>query len=143
MQNWDDEFKEIMQRKMKTYQEKRSSTETDIKLNGKSHHSTPITLTDFNFNESVRKHPLLIVDFWASWCGPCRTISPVIDQLSSELAGKVVFGKVNVDDNMNTSNALGIQSIPTIVIFKNGQAVERITGAMTKSQLISKISPHI
>lgn len=105
--------------------------------------NAPITLTDFNFNESVHKYPLLIVDFWAAWCGPCRMVSPVIDQLSSELVGKAVFGKLNVDDNTNTSNVLGIQSIPTIVVFKNGQAVDRIIGAMTKSQLISKISPHI
>jgi thioredoxin 1 len=143
LQNWDDEFKEIMQRKMKTYLEKRNSMETDTKLNSEIYHSAPITLTDFNFNESVHNHPLLIVDFWAAWCGPCRMVSPIIDQLSSELAGKAVFGKVNVDDNLGTSNALGIQSIPTIVIFKNGQAVERIIGAMTKSQLISKISRHI
>ena len=143
MHNWDDELKEIMQRKMKTYQEKRNNIGTDSKLDVGNHPSTPITLTDFNFNESVHKYPLLIVDFWAAWCGPCRMVSPVIDQLSSELAGKAVFGKINVDDNTNTSNALGIQSIPTIVVFKNGQAVDRIIGAITKSQLTSKISPHI
>ncbi len=143
MQNWDNELKEIMQRKMKTYQEKRNNIGTDSKLDLGNHPNTPITLTDFNFNESVHKYPLLIVDFWAAWCGPCRMVSPVIDQLSNELAGKAVFGKINVDDNTNTSNVLGIQSIPTIVVFKNGQAVDRIIGAMTKSQLTSKISPHI
>lgn len=143
MQNWDDEFKEIMQRKMKTYRERRNNNGANSMLNNERYPNAPITLTDFNFNESVHKYPLLIVDFWAVWCGPCRMVSPVIDQLSSELAGKAVFGKLNVDDNTNTSNVLGIQSIPTIVVFKNGQAVDRIIGAMTKSQLISKISPHI
>ncbi|HYP42805.1 MAG TPA: thioredoxin [Candidatus Nitrosocosmicus sp.] len=143
MQNWDDEFKEIMQRKMKTYREKRANNGANFMSNKERYPSAPITLTDFNFNESVHKYPLLIVDFWAAWCGPCRMVSPVIDQLSSELAGKAVFGKLNVDDNTNTSNVLGIQSIPTIVVFKNGQAVDRIIGAMTKSHMISKISPYI
>jgi len=128
---------------MKTYRERRDYNGANPISNKERYPSAPITLTDFNFNESVHKFPLLIVDFWAAWCGPCRMVSPVIDQLSTELAGKAVFGKLNVDDNTNTSNVLGIQSIPTIVVFKNGQAVDRIIGAMTKSQLISKISPYI
>ena len=134
-----------MQRKMKTYREKRNNKNNGANpmLNKEGYPNAPITLTDFNFNESVHKFPVLIVDFWAAWCGPCRMVSPVIDQLSSELAGKAVFGKLNVDDNTNTSNVLGIQSIPTIVVFKNGQAVDRIIGAMTKSHMISKISPYI
>lgn len=143
MQNWDDEFKDIMQRKMRTYRERRDNNEVNSMSNKERYPNAPIKLTDFNFKESVHKYPLLIVDFWAAWCGPCRMVSPVIDQLSSELSGKAVFGKLNVDDNPNTSNILGIQSIPTIVVFKNGQAVDRIIGAMTKSQLISRISPHI
>ncbi|MBA3750350.1 MAG: thioredoxin [Nitrosopumilus sp.] len=138
MQNWDDEFNDIIQRKMKLYTEKRNNS-----ADKEFHHSIPIILTDVNFTESVKKYPLLIVDFWASWCGPCRMVSPVIDQLASELAGKAVFGKLNVDENPSVSNAFGIQSIPTIIIFRNDQAIERIMGAMTKSHLISKISPHI
>ncbi len=142
MQNWDDDFNEIMERKMKHYKEK-NNVGANNKINNEMAHNKPITLTDYNFTESVKKHRMLIVDFWASWCGPCKIVSPVIDQLSSELAGKAVFGKINVDDNPSVSNAFGIQSIPTIIIFKNAQAIDRVVGAMTKSQLISKISPHI
>ena len=127
---------------MKHYKEK-NNVGANNKINNETAHNKPITLTDYNFTESVKKHRMLIVDFWASWCGPCKIVSPVIDQLSSELAGKAVFGKINVDDNPSVSNAFGIQSIPTIIIFKNAQAIDRVVGAMTKSQLISKIFPHI
>ncbi len=125
---------------MKQYKEK-NNVGANNKINNETAHNKPITLTDYNFTESVKKHRMLIVDFWASWCGPCKIVSPVIDQLSGELAGKAVFGKINVDDNPSVSNAFGIQSIPTIIIFKNAQAIDRVVGAMTKSQLISKISP--
>jgi thioredoxin 1 len=135
LQNWDDEINEIMQKKMKQYKEKMNDTETNNHI--------PIILNDYNFTESVNKFQFLIVDFWAAWCGPCKIISPMIEQLSNELAGKAVIGKLNVDENPNVSNAFGIQSIPTIIIFKNGKAVDRIIGAMTKSQLLLKISNHM
>ena len=102
--------------------------------------NVPITITDYNFNELVNKYNFLIVDFWAAWCGPCKMVSPIIEQLSIELAGKAVFGKLNVDENPYVSNTFGIQSIPTIIIFKNGRLIDRIVGAMTKSQLLSRIS---
>jgi thioredoxin 1 len=135
LQNWDDEINEIMQKKMKQYKEKMNDTETNNHI--------PIILNDYNFTESVNKFQFLIVDFWAAWCGPCKIITPMIEQLSNELAGKAVIGKLNVDENPNVSNAFGIQSIPTIIIFKNGKAVDRIIGAMTKSQLLLKISNHM
>jgi thioredoxin 1 len=143
LQNWDDEINEIMQKKMKQFKEKMNDTETNYKTNKETYHNIPIILTDYNFTESVNKFQFLIVDFWAAWCGPCKMVSPIIEQLSNELAGKAVFGKLNVDENPNVSNAFGIQSIPTIIIFKNGKAVDRIIGAMTKSQLLLKISNHI
>ena len=143
MQNWDDDFNEIMERKLRQYKEKKNDIGVNNKINNETAHNKPIVLTDYNFTESLKNYSVLIVDFWASWCGPCKMVSPVIDQLSAELAGKAVFGKINVDDNPRVSSAFGIQSIPTIIIFKNAQAIDRIIGAMTKTQLISKISPHI
>src|ERR687890_380481 len=101
LQNWDKDIKEIMQRKMKIYQEKRANIQTNSRSHKETHQNTPITLTDFNFNEAVHKYPLLIVDFWADWCGPCRMVSPTINQLSIELADKATFGKINVDYNTN------------------------------------------
>jgi thioredoxin 1 len=143
LQNWDEELNKIMQRKMEQYQEKMNDKQTNYNLNKELHQNIPIILTDYNFTEAVNKYQFLIVDFWAAWCGPCKMISPIIEQLSGELAGKVVFGKLNVDENPNVSNAFGIQSIPTIIIFKNGQVVDRMIGAMTKSQLILNISSYI
>ncbi len=143
MQNWDEELNKIMQRKMEQYQEKMNDKQTNYNLNKELHQNIPIILTDYNFTEAVNKYQFLIVDFWAAWCGPCKMISPIIEQLSGELAGKAIFGKLNVDENPKVSNAFGIQSIPTMIIFKNGQVVDRIIGAMTKSQLILKISSHI
>ena len=104
---------------------------------------SPILLTDSNFNSEAGKYPLLVVDFWAPWCGPCRMVSPVIEQLARELAGKVVFGKVNVDENPTVSGAFGIQSIPTIAILKNGKAIDGFVGAASKSQMEAKIMTHL
>ena len=104
---------------------------------------SPILLTDSNFNNEVGKYPLMVVDFWAPWCGPCRMVSPVIEQLARELAGKVVFGKVNVDENRTVAGAFGIQSIPTIAILKNGKAIDGFVGAASKSQMEAKIMTHV
>jgi thioredoxin 1 len=137
----DEELERIMQRKMNEFS-LRTNRNSDNE-NNQSSITTPITLTDQNFNEMVGKHNLLIVDFWAPWCGPCRMVSPVITELSQELAGKAVFGKLNVDENPMIASTFGIQSIPTIAIFKNGKAVDGIVGAASKSHILSKLSPHI
>lgn len=94
------------------------------------------TATDVNFQKEVLESPLpTLVDFWASWCGPCRVIGPIFEELSSEYSGKVKFVKVNVDENQKTAAAYGIRSIPTLIMFKGGKAVDQIVGAVPKSQL--------
>jgi thioredoxin 1 len=145
VQNWDDDLNEIMARKMKDLarQSSTSSSADTANSSNKVLIATPITLTDSNFAEAIVKYPLIVVDYWAPWCGPCRMVSPVIEQLASELSGKVVFGKLNVDENPVTSNAFGIQSIPTMAIFKNGKTVDGFVGAASKSQILSKISTYL
>jgi thioredoxin 1 len=105
--------------------------------------ATPIRLTDTNFMDAVNKYSLLVVDFWAAWCGPCRMVSPTIEQLATELTGKVVFGKLNVDENPITANTFGIQSIPTIAIFKNGGNIDSFVGVVSKLQMQNRILSHI
>lgn len=103
----------------------------------------PIILTDASFSSELSKYPLMVVDFWAVWCGPCHAISPIIEQLAREYAGRVAFGKVNVDENPLTSSEFEVQSIPTLLIFKNGEAVDGIIGVVPKSQIESKIKCHL
>ena len=85
----------------------------------------------------------VLVDFWAEWCGPCKMLSPIIDQLAVELNGKLKVGKVNVDDNPDLAGQFNVMSIPTLLVFKNGQAVDQIVGAMPKDRLLAKLTPHL
>jgi thioredoxin 1 len=99
----------------------------------------PIILTDANFFSQIAKHCLLVVDFWAPWCGPYRTVSPLIEQLAADYAGKVAFGKMNVDENRMVPSRFGVLSIPTLVVLKNGKAVGTIIGACPKSHIKSQV----
>jgi thioredoxin len=103
----------------------------------------PIALTDGNFESEIAKHSLMLVDFWAPWCGPCRTVGPLIEQLAAEYAGKVAFGKMNVDENMEIPGSFGVMSIPTMIVFKNGKPVETLIGACPKSQIEAKFKPFM
>lgn len=100
-------------------------------------------LDDGTFDETIKKYPLVVVDFWAEWCMPCKMIAPIIDELVNELSGKVVFGKLNIDQNRATASKFGIRSIPTLLIFKDGKLVDNIIGAVPKQQIEEKIRIHL
>jgi len=103
-----------------------------------------IELTDANFDQLVMKSDKpVLVDFWAEWCGPCRMVGPVVEELSKDYAGKAVIGKVDVDSNPNISAQFGIRNIPTILFFKNGQVVDKQVGAVGKSVLAGKIDAQL
>ena len=102
-----------------------------------------VDLTDSDFSAEVAKYPLMLVDFWAPWCGPCRMVSPIVEELSRDYAGKAAFGKVNVDENPMVSSSFGIQSIPTIMLFSRGRAVDAVIGAVPKLVLESRMRPFV
>ncbi|OUC07572.1 thioredoxin, partial [Litorilinea aerophila] len=103
-----------------------------------------VEVTDSTFEEMVIKaqQPVL-VDFWAEWCGPCKMIAPVLEDLAKELEGKLTIGKLDVDENQSTAMAYGVFSIPTLLLFKDGEPVERIVGFQPKPQLLSRLEPHL
>ena len=102
----------------------------------------PIQLTDKNFDDIVKEYPTIAIDCWAPWCGPCRMVAPVINELSKEMQGKIVFGKLNVDENQMTSMKYQIMGIPTLLVFKNGILVDSIIGAMPKEMLKARLAPY-
>ena len=102
--------------------------------------SEPIELTDDNFDQEVLKSDLpVLVDFWATWCGPCRMVGPIVDELAKEYAGRIKVGKLNVDNNGKTSIKYGIMSIPSLLFFKKGQVVDQMVGAAPKNSFVEKL----
>lgn len=96
-----------------------------------------------NFDSVVNGSLPVLVDFWAPWCGPCRSLSPIVDEVADELAGKITVAKCNVDDNQDLAMKFGVMSIPTLVVFKNGEEIDRSVGALPKARLQALLKKHL
>jgi len=113
------------------------------KPQGSSRSVGPAVLTDANFDSAIKANPLVVVDCWAAWCYPCRMIAPIVEKLASEYSSVATFWKLNVDENPSTSMRYGIQSIPTILVIKNGVEVDRIIGVVPKVQIETVLKKHL
>ena len=135
-----DNLDEIKKRKMEQLKKQYIDRGNSMEENSLN---TPIHITDADIDENIEKYQKVVVDCWAPWCGPCRMVGPVIEDLAKEMQGKIVFGKLNVDENRATSAKYGIMSIPTLLVFKYGKLVDRIVGAMPKEMLKGKLNPYL
>ncbi|MGI8720379.1 MAG: thioredoxin [Nitrososphaeraceae archaeon] len=133
----DEELKILNEKKMKEAQELINEKEQLKNI------SEPVVLNDSTFSQTINKFPLTLVDFWAPWCGPCRMMSPIIDEIGKDYLGKLVVGKINVDENPLVAGQFGISSIPTLLLFKRGQAVSKIIGSVSKNKIAEMIRMHL
>ncbi|QCX52497.1 thioredoxin [Elizabethkingia sp. JS20170427COW] len=102
-----------------------------------------LEITDASFNEIINTDKPVLVDFWATWCGPCRMLGPIIEEIATDFEGKAVVGKVDVDNNQQVSMEFGIRNIPTVLIFKNGEVVDKLVGVSPKEVIAEKLSAHL
>jgi thioredoxin 1 len=105
--------------------------------------SSATEVKDSTFDDFVKANKIVIIDCWAPWCGPCRSLAPIIDELAKEFEGKIVFGKMNTDENENIPLRFNISAIPTLLVFKNGEMVDRIVGAGNKEFMKAKFAKHL
>lgn len=103
----------------------------------------PVEVSDSNFDQTLKDNQYVLVDFWAEWCGPCRAVAPVIEDLAGEYEGKIKVAKLDVDANPQTAMKYRVMSIPTIILFKDGQPAEVIVGARPKQQFVAQLSKHV
>ena len=104
--------------------------------------SSPFHVTDANFEETIKSNKLVFIDFWATWCGPCRALASTIDEIAQEYSGQVLIGKLDVDSNPSTAEKFQVFSIPTMILFKNGQETERLVGLCAKKNITATIDKH-
>jgi thioredoxin 1 len=134
-----DDLEEIRKKKMKKMlADANMSPEPSLQFPDK-----PVVISDATVDSAANQYPLFILDCWAEWCGPCRMIGPIIEELAKEMKGKAVFGKLNVDENMQTANKYRISAIPTLLIFKNGKLIDKLLGAYPKASLAAKIQKYL
>jgi thioredoxin 1 len=136
--NENEELKRIRQKKLKELMNR--AREAEMKS---EYPSEPVVLANPSFNETIENYSMVVVDCWAPWCGPCNFVAPVIKELAKDYVGKIVFGKLNVDNNRDIALKYQIMSIPTLLVFKNGKLVDRIIGAMPRSLLEPKITRYL
>jgi thioredoxin 1 len=129
-----DDLEDLKRKKM--FELMRKAAEQESK---KNYPTKPVEVTDATFYNFIKQYPVVVVDCWAPWCGPCRMISPVIEELASDYAGKVVFGKLNVDENPAVAAEYGIMSIPTLLFARNGEVVDRLIGAVPRQIIEAKL----
>jgi len=134
-----DELEELKKRKLEALKKRYMNGGKTME---KTWPDTPINILDADLKEMVKKYPTIVIDCWAAWCGPCRMLGPIIEELAKEKKGKIVFGKLNVDENPEASNQYHIMSIPTLLVFKNGTLVDRVVGAVPKEMLLDKLKPY-
>jgi len=105
--------------------------------------SVPVELDGENLEDAIERFPLIVIDCWASWCAPCRMIAPVIEELAKDYQNEIVFGKLDVDDNRETAMKFRIMSIPTLLVFKDGEVVNQLVGAMPKDKLETELKKYL
>jgi thioredoxin 1 len=127
-----DELEQIREKKMRELKNQMSTPKIE----------KPIVVSDRNFDQTVKNYSLIVVDCWAAWCAPCRAIAPIVEELAKEYSGKVVFGKLNVDENPETAQRYGVMAIPTLLVMKEGKEVDRVVGVLPKNQLEAKVNAY-
>jgi thioredoxin 1 len=127
-----DELEQIREKKMRELKNQMSTPKIE----------KPIVVSDRNFDQTVKNYPLIVVDCWAAWCAPCRAIAPIVEELAKEYSGKVVFGKLNVDENPESAQRYGVMAIPTLLVMKEGKEVDRVVGVLPKNQLEAKVNAY-
>jgi len=134
----DKELERIKRAKLQEMMKKSKTSEKEEMVLNK-----PIEVTDSTFKETIENHPLVVVDCWAPWCGPCHMVAPIIEELARDYAGKILFGKLDVDENPATAMQYQIMSIPTLLVFNHGKLVDRMIGALSRQILEPKITRHL
>jgi thioredoxin 1 len=138
-----DELDEIRKKKMERLMNEATKPSQAASQPSVQYPDKPVEVTDGSIDSAVSQYPLFILDCWAEWCGPCRMVAPIIEELAREMKGRVVFGKLNVDANMRTSNKYRISAIPTMLVFKNGKLIDKLIGAYPKAALAAKIQKYL